>query len=53
MIDGTLPRLRDLSAMAADRINCALADNLAETNIRGCAVKPSQCGALASLKLTP
>jgi hypothetical protein len=33
MIDGVLPRSRDLSATALIASNCALADNDAETNI--------------------
>jgi hypothetical protein len=33
MIDGVLPRSRDLSALPLIASNCALADNDAETNI--------------------
>jgi hypothetical protein len=33
MIDGMLPRSRNLSGMALLASNCALADNDAETNI--------------------
>jgi hypothetical protein len=53
MIDGVLPRSRDLSALPPIASNCALADNDAETNIGWEATSTAVSGALASLELTP
>jgi hypothetical protein len=53
MIDGVLPRSRDLSVTAALALNCALADNDAETNIGWSATNTAVPGALASLECTP
>jgi hypothetical protein len=42
MLDGALPGSRDLSANPRNRINCALADNDAETNMKATQLNPAR-----------
>jgi hypothetical protein len=53
MIDGVLPRPRNLSANGTIASNCALADNDAETNMEAARRSRGDLSALASLPPTP